>query len=508
MGARYQYQLVWAALLVGLFTWIIISEIGRYTVVSGNTVLHGYEQLPGPGKWPVWLMFGAQILDLGATVAGHAALSAVVLLLALPGSEPTYAIALIVLAAVIVIGSALQKVSRASAVLAFVLLTAALFTVSQVFPGFGTVASGFVPGRPQNANLYFVLPWVGFLLIHGAPWFSYWSGRQGFGGELRYPLDERAVGEAENSDSRPNEGGDSQESGQREDRLHSWWRLMVRDAGIGNGIGLLMALSFVTLGAEILGGGAVPSGPAVGRQLASGLRSWLGPLGFWLFVLTAGGSFWTHVLDVSDGATRLLADGTLILLPDRFVQDANHTAPGSEPSTEQSANDAERAAPAAEWGRSAGVTGDAGEEDDVGKAGDAGKAGDVGKAGDAGRAGNVETAADGDGAQVAGGTSSPREWLLQRHHLVSAYVVVFATVVPIGLILLVRNPMQILAFAGIVSAAQAPFYAAFTLWANRRLLPREYRPGPVWSAGLALGALFFGTATTLYFLGLLGFKLF
>ncbi|MDD5703028.1 MAG: Nramp family divalent metal transporter [Dehalococcoidales bacterium] len=57
IGSRYGFELLWAALLILIMMWVVLREIGRYTVVTGKTILTGYRNLPGPPGWAVWLFF-------------------------------------------------------------------------------------------------------------------------------------------------------------------------------------------------------------------------------------------------------------------------------------------------------------------------------------------------------------------------------------------------------------------------------------------------------------------
>ncbi len=70
VGARYQYALLWAAVIVFIFMWIMIREVGRYTVVTGETILDGYRRVPRLGRWSIWFIFLPQILAGVVTIAG------------------------------------------------------------------------------------------------------------------------------------------------------------------------------------------------------------------------------------------------------------------------------------------------------------------------------------------------------------------------------------------------------------------------------------------------------
>lgn len=46
VGSRYGYEYLWALLIVILLMWVMIREVGRYTFVTGKTILEGYRIFP------------------------------------------------------------------------------------------------------------------------------------------------------------------------------------------------------------------------------------------------------------------------------------------------------------------------------------------------------------------------------------------------------------------------------------------------------------------------------
>ncbi|MEW6116537.1 MAG: Nramp family divalent metal transporter [Nitrospirota bacterium] len=103
VGSRYGYELLWAVLLVAFLTWVIIREIGRYTVVSGRTILDGYYSIPGPRRWAVWLIFLPGLASGIVVVAGIAALIGSALGIILPGRQAFFSVSIILVSAVLVI---------------------------------------------------------------------------------------------------------------------------------------------------------------------------------------------------------------------------------------------------------------------------------------------------------------------------------------------------------------------------------------------------------------------
>ena len=447
IGARYGYNLIWAALLVVILVYLITHEVGRYTVVSGKTIMEGYCELSGPSRWAVWLFIAAQVGDLALTVAGHAALTAVMFLLILPGAQIYYSSAAMIIAGGIIVVGGYAKVNKFSALLAGALLATALYAVLQVFPPFGKFASGFIPAPPGNLDLYFVLPWIGFLVIHGAPWFSYWVAEQGFAGGLERhdvhepqgknepapngskPAANPAVSQEEVLAEARRQRDELKAGTTQSERIKKWLTLMAWTDGIGSGLALLFALIFVTLGAQLITGGSIPDKLEMGPELAHKVQSTIGQIAFYLFIFTTAFSFWSTVMDTQDGASRLLADSTAILSPK------------------------------------------AGEEQD-------------GKAGG---------------------------WLLRhlnnRPWMLKAYVIAIGVIVPLLLLLFIGKPLVILSAAGILSAGEAAVFTFLTIWLNKSRLPKDFQPGWLATSIVVFGGFFYFVVTSLTILQLLGFNL-
>ena len=76
VGAEAGFTLMWLIIVgcvIKVFTQV---EFGRYTIVTGNTAMHGLNEVPGPRKrvnWIVWywlIMFSMSLAQLGGIVGG------------------------------------------------------------------------------------------------------------------------------------------------------------------------------------------------------------------------------------------------------------------------------------------------------------------------------------------------------------------------------------------------------------------------------------------------------
>ncbi len=309
VAARYGYSLLWAIVVVTFFTWLITREIGRYTVVTGKTIMDGYQHAPGPRNWPIWIFFLSHLVDISLFSAGQAALAANLATLLAPGGQLLWTAILVGLSAAIIVFGGFDLVNRTSSWVAAALLAAAVVMLVRVFPPWGKLLQGFIPQLPKQVDLYFLIPWIGFLLVHGAPWFSYWVDKQGFGSGQQ---------KGQQKDNGAKRGGSAQaaeqEQGQNKNRkLRGWVGLMSQTEGGGTILAGLFAIIFYILGAQLLGNTQVAPGIGIGRQMANQFQNSLGTLGLWVFALTAGIAFWTTVLDGQDGASRMITDLTQIL---------------------------------------------------------------------------------------------------------------------------------------------------------------------------------------------------
>jgi hypothetical protein len=186
VGSRYGYDLLWAALIVTFLTWVIIREIGRYTVISGRTILEGYNSIKGPKGWAVWLIFVPGIVSGIVVVAGIAALVGSALVIVLPLNQAVTSVGIILISAVLVISGHYKKLELVTTIMAVVMIVSVFLTAIAVFPGWGAYGRGLVPTMVPDFDLYFILPWFGFLLAGAAGmiWFSYWVAARGYGGEV------------------------------------------------------------------------------------------------------------------------------------------------------------------------------------------------------------------------------------------------------------------------------------------------------------------------------------
>ncbi|MFY1699991.1 MULTISPECIES: Nramp family divalent metal transporter [unclassified Solwaraspora] len=306
IGARYGYELLWLALLVTVLMWIMIREAGRYSVATGRTLLDGFRDVPGPANWAIWVIFVPQVVAGVVTIAGIAALVGSALMVALPGGQAVYASVVILGSGALVLAGRYRGVERITAVMALVLVGAALTAAASTVSG--DIATGLVPGVPDDLDLYFVLPWVGFILAGavGIMWFSYWVAARGFGGP---------TGPSSSTDQ-TDDASPGRQVGRDEriDRVRAWTRTMSRTAALGVAGGGLVIVSFLVLGAELLAPqGQVPDGVDVARDLTALLGDLWGTVGEVLLLTCVVVALWGTIFANQDGWARTYADATRLV---------------------------------------------------------------------------------------------------------------------------------------------------------------------------------------------------
>lgn len=306
VGSRYGYELLWAALIAIVFMWVLINEVGRYTVVTGRSILAGYRDVPGPRGWAVWLVLVPGLVAGVSVIAGVAALAGSAAMVVLPGDQVLYGTIILVASATLVLFGRYGGVEKATAVVAGLLMVGIVTTAIVVGPDVGEFAAGMVPGAPDDLDWQFVMPWLGFILAGsgGILWFSYWIAARGYGGSGLDAGDEGDV----------TERWSGQDDDERIGRLRGWRRLMSVTALIGVVTGGLVIVSFLVLGAELLRPeGVVPEGIAVAEDLARILSDVWGQAGFWFLIVSVILALCGTVLANQDGWPRTFADAALLL---------------------------------------------------------------------------------------------------------------------------------------------------------------------------------------------------
>jgi len=308
IAALYGYTLLWALLAAVILKWFINGEVGRFSVCTGATILQGFNQLPGPKNWAVWLILLPQVVVAIATVAGLSGAAATALILVTGGTVQLWTVIIIIVTAAIVLLGQYNVVEKISSYVGIARTVAVVSAAIFVFPNVRKLAAGIVPQIPKNVQYQEILPWLGFMLAGaaGLMWYSYWVEARGYGAA--------SVKGQESIDPK-------QLNREERKKLRGWINLMTISNTLAVVGALLAALSFLILGSELLRPqGLVPKENQVAETLGSLLGDLWGPFGFWFMVAIVFITFCSTVLSVDDGFGRMFADGTQIILQGFGVQ--------------------------------------------------------------------------------------------------------------------------------------------------------------------------------------------
>ena len=408
VASAYQYELLWLLLLVVFFMWIMIREMARFSVITGQSMLEGMHTLKGPRDWAVWLIFLPQLFAAAVGIAGLSAIVGSALASTLPGSNWLYSILVIAGCTVFTASGHYMKIERLSRVMAMILMLLTVVAAVVVFSDYQSAMAGLMPQVPEDHDLYVILPWVGTILAGsmGIVWFGYWTASRGYGG-----------GVAEEQPGRTRQGEESQTLELRTQRIRAWLKIMTGAATLGVVGGLAVIFSFMVLGAELLSPqGVMPEGSDVADDLGRLFSEVWGVAGrvmmFAAIIIALGGS----ILANQDGWGRSFADMTMIL-----------------------------------------------------------------------RRGILSGLPD-----------------LSRRTFKRLFIVVVTGVVPVGIVLVFENPVQIMSASGIIAAVHTPFIVLTALFVNRTRLPQTLRPGLFYSLAMLVSGLFYLGFAALYFVQLAG----
>lgn len=154
VAAAYEYGLFWLLLLVVFFMWIMIREMARYSIVTGQSMLEGMYILGGPKGWAVWFIVVPQLLAAAVGIAGLSGVVGSALQSVLPGGASLYAIILIALSTFFVATGKYSLIERASRAMALVLMLTVVVAAFVVSPDLGAMAAGLAPSWPGDSDLY------------------------------------------------------------------------------------------------------------------------------------------------------------------------------------------------------------------------------------------------------------------------------------------------------------------------------------------------------------------
>ncbi|MBK1441226.1 Nramp family divalent metal transporter [Parapedobacter sp. ISTM3] len=319
IAARYEYSLLWMSILVAVALFFIIREVGRFTVVSGRSITNGLQDLPRGNKWGIWLMNVPQLALVPLVVAGAAALLGSVLAMIWETDIMVYALIFIIGCGLLVLSGSYSAVEKGAIILAALLIVISAVTAIRVLSSPGDLAAGLAPSIPDDFEMTFVMPWVGFFLAgaSGILWYSYWVGDKEFGGT---PNDRSETVEV-------NE--DVDDDREKLAKVTLWMRSLGLTSGTGILLGTLVNVAFMILGAELLASeDDLPEGADVVEKLTQSLEGVWGPAGYWAFLVCVAIALGSSILANQDGGGRMFSDAARLLFqrPNNYLSNRNNVS--------------------------------------------------------------------------------------------------------------------------------------------------------------------------------------
>jgi manganese transport protein len=258
LGAKAGFIAFWVIIVSCLVKVAIQIEFGKKAILSGQTPMKSFSDLPGPtfkkGNWAVWTVFLLTLLKV-VQVGGMLGGSAIVVAMLFPGL-PVFVIAVLLalLVSLLVFKNYYKLVEKSSLfmVVAFTVITiTSLVAVS--FTSYSFTISDILSGLQFNLPSGLVLFAIGAFGITGVASdeiiaYNYWCLEKGYAAYT----------------------GPSDNSARWKERARGWIRVMYLDASVAMVIYTAVTASFYLLGASILyGREEIPEGNALIAALAN-----------------------------------------------------------------------------------------------------------------------------------------------------------------------------------------------------------------------------------------------
>ena len=296
-GARFGYSLLWLVLFSHLFKYPAFDYGARFAVARGFSLIRGYQLVPGPRNWALWVFLTTTTLQGLAVTTGIMSVTASIVLVNV-GLLPFTG--WIVVLNLFIIGihrfgryGALQLISK---VMMFVLaaITVLAFSVSQWSAG--DLLRIFVPSVPDGATPL-ASSIVGLMPagINVAVWHSLWA-------VAHLPYWEE----------------------QAKDRRHML-AMSLTDLRIAYWMSAILAMMFMSLGASLLRPrGLTPDGLDVAITISTIYTELLGDWMYPVFMIAVFAAMFSTAYTVMDGFPRAFST----IARDLFPESASLRRPG------------------------------------------------------------------------------------------------------------------------------------------------------------------------------------
>ena len=300
LGAAAGFTFLWWMLFCCWSKSVVQAELGRYTIVSGDTYLRALNRLPGrlpgpaePVSWTLWfslLAFIPGVIGMGGILGATG--QAVSLLLPALDSRTLTLLAAVAASAILYSGS-YRHLERTLLVLVAgftgaAILAACAMQLTEYRVTTGDIAAGFAFDFPMQ-HLALALAVYGATGVNSAEIsaYAYWCIEKGYAGAVGDRCDEPAWAE----------------------RARGWIRQLQLDVGVTLLVLTCATLPFYLLGAGVLHAtGQQPQGLDTVRALSAMFTQTLGAWSLWLFGGAAFCILFSSVVAGFGGISRVVPD--------------------------------------------------------------------------------------------------------------------------------------------------------------------------------------------------------
>lgn len=282
-GAVFGYALLWVMPFSHLFKYPAFEFGPRFAIATGTSLLDGYGVVPGPRNWALWLFLLGTVIQGITVLAGVLGVGAAVMAAALPAGVPIPLLSLLLglLCAILLWSGGFDGLSALSKwmLLGLTAMTVVAFVAR---PPPGDVLRDLVTPAVPAGSLLLLGALLGWMPtgIDVSVWHSLWA------------LERREAWEAAaESSGRTGPAGPL--------------RVGLTDMRLGYGLSFVLAVMFLSLGAEVLRpAGEIPAGAGVAITIARLYTDVLGAWTYPLFLAAAFFGMFSTAYGVLDGFPR------------------------------------------------------------------------------------------------------------------------------------------------------------------------------------------------------------
>jgi len=293
LGAEGGFITFWVILVSCLVKVAIQLEFGKNSIITGNPMMKNFTELPGSGKWAVWMTFlltSFKIVQVGGMIGG----AAIALNLLFPFLSPFHLVFVLgIVSSLLIFKNYYFVVERTSILLVFAFTVFTLVSLTAVnFSPYGFSFNDVVSGLTFQLPPHLIFVAIGAFGITGVASdeiiaYTYWCQEKGYA-----------------KFSGVNDGSEAWKN-----RANGWIKIMYLDAIVAMIIYTLVTAAFYLLGASILHGNtAIPAGNELIETLANIYTETLGEKAKDVYILGSFFVLFSSVFATLAYWTRLFPD--------------------------------------------------------------------------------------------------------------------------------------------------------------------------------------------------------